>query len=119
MVLRVMAWMTRLRMMRACCSHSKNENSGTQLCGWDMVGLRRGRARDIRPRGRHWGQDQSRYRRGIYAVAGSTWAGYLAATEMRGLKELWGFSGDFQITALLAADSRDQGRRAVAEHVEV
>src|SRR5262245_63532708 len=113
------AWMTRLRLMRACCSRSKNENSGAQLRVWDMVGLRRGRARRNRSHSRKWVKIKAARGGGMSAAAGSTWVEDLAAAAMRGLKELWGFSGDFQITALLAADSRDQGRRAVAEHVEV
>jgi hypothetical protein len=46
--------MTRLRMMRAYGSRSKNDNSGAQLWVWDMVGLRRGRARRNRSHGRNW-----------------------------------------------------------------
>src|SRR5262249_19347187 len=96
MVPRVQAWMTRLRLMRACCSHSKNENSRAQLWVWDMVGLRAaGRAKSAR-------SAVSGSRSKLLAAvdlrrSGQHMAECLAATAMRGLKELWGFSGDFRI----------------------
>jgi hypothetical protein len=49
------------------------------------------------------------------AAAGSTWVEDLAAAVMRGLKELWGFSGDFRTMGDLGIETDD----AITEQVEV
>src|SRR5262249_5823792 len=123
MVPRMQAWMTRLRLMRACCSHSKNENSGAQLWVWDIVRLRRGRARKIRALGRKWVKIKLLVAAGLRR-SGQHMAGCLAATAIRGLKELWGFSGDFRINGargqkILASRSRMPSQRELRREIPV
>src|SRR6516225_7018696 len=89
---------------------AKNENSGAQFCVWDIVRLLRGRtrksARSAVSGSRSKLLDATDLRR-----SGQHMAGCLAAAAVRGLKELWGFSGDFRINGTRGQKSRHRGGR--------
>jgi hypothetical protein len=77
--------MTRLRLMRACRSHSKNENSGTELSFSDIVNFCTAGGGES-ARTTLGGSALKLLDAGIYAAAWQNVTGYLAADEMTSLK---------------------------------